>query len=164
MMKSLIISLACLLALQAYAASAAQCTFDILVKTGDRKNAGTDARISLQLRGASGRKLEISSLKAWGGKMGAGHDYFERGNLDRFRGTGPCLTGTPCNLVLSSSGSGNKPGWYVSYVQVTQVGQGSGASTTRRWKLEQWLAVTAAPHELSTVRNDCSFPAATALP
>ncbi|TVU14805.1 hypothetical protein EJB05_38298, partial [Eragrostis curvula] len=128
MMRSLIITLACLLALQAYAASAAQCTFDILVKTGDRKNAGTDARISLQLRGASGPKLEISSLKAWGGKMGAGHDYFERGNLDRFRGTGPCLTGTPCNL------------------------------------LEQWLAVTAPPHELSTVRNDCSFPAATALP
>ncbi|GJN27790.1 hypothetical protein PR202_gb15841 [Eleusine coracana subsp. coracana] len=150
------IALTCLLAL-AYAATpafAATCTFDILVKTGDRNNAGTDSRISLKVSGARGPTLDISSLKAWGGKKD--HDYFERGHLDSFRGTGPCLSGTPCKMQLTSSGTGNKPGWYVSYVQVTQLAQGSGISSrTRRWDVEQWLAVTAPPRQLTTIRNDC---------
>jgi hypothetical protein len=156
MMKSFITALTCCLLALAYAAtsaSAATCTFDILVQTGNRKNAGTDSRISLQVSGARGPTLSISSLKAWGGAMGKDHDYFERGNLDRFRGTGPCLTSTPCKMILTSSGTGNKPGWYVSYVKVTQFGQGS--SKTHRWDVEQWLAVTSPPRQLSTVRNDC---------
>jgi hypothetical protein len=149
-MKSLI-ALTCLLAL-AYAASAATCSFEILVKTGDRKNAGTDSRISLEVRSKTGPTLSIKSLKAWGGM--AGHNYFERGNLDKFRGTGPCLPSTPCRMVLTSSGTGSKPGWYVSYVQVTQV-RLLAPDVTRRWDVGQWLSP---PRQLSAIRHDCSFP------
>jgi hypothetical protein len=149
-MKSLI-ALTCLLAL-AYAASAATCSFEILVKTGDRTNAGTDSRISLEVRSKTGPTLSIKSLKAWGGM--AGHNYFERGNLDKFRGTGLCLPATPCRMVLTSSGTGNKPGWYVSYVQVTQF-QLMTPSITRRWDVGQWLTP---PRQLSAIRHDCSFP------
>jgi hypothetical protein len=152
-MKSftIIALMACLLAYAATSASGATCTYDILVKTGDRKNAGTDARISLTVSGANGPALSIRSLKPWGGKIG--RNYFERGNLDRFRGKGPCLSGPPCKMQLSSSGTGNKPGWFVSFVQVTQLG--SLSSRTRRWDIEQWLAVTAPPRQLSVSRNNC---------
>ncbi|GJN03097.1 hypothetical protein PR202_ga20506 [Eleusine coracana subsp. coracana] len=153
-MKSFLV-LTCLLALT-YAATAATCTFDILVKTGDRDDAGTDSRISLQVSGADGRTLVIRSLKAWG-QMSADHDYLERGNLDRFRGSGTCPSGGPCKMLLTSNGAGNKPGWYVSYVQVTQLGQASVSSRTHRWRVEQWLAVDEPPRQLSALRNDCGF-------
>ncbi|GJN03098.1 hypothetical protein PR202_ga20507 [Eleusine coracana subsp. coracana] len=155
MLKSLI-ALTCLLALAYYAAtpaSAATCTYEILVKTGDRNNAGTDSRISLLVSGRTGPALDIPSLKAWGGQQS--RNYFERGHLDTFRGTGPCITVTPCRMQLTSSGTGNKPGWYVSYVQVNLVRQLAPDTVLRRWNLEQWLAP---PRPLSAVRNDCSFP------
>nr|ABB47328.1 transposon protein, putative, CACTA, En/Spm sub-class [Oryza sativa Japonica Group] len=87
----------------------AQCTFEILVKTDGRWYAGTNARVSLQVRAASGPTLTITNLESWG-QMAASHDYFEKGNLDRFRGTGDCMPSEPCNMVLTSDGSGNMPG------------------------------------------------------
>lgn len=155
MMKSFIIALTgCLLIALAYNAdtAAAQCTFDIEIKTGDRKNAGTDARVSLAVTGFRGSAVVIPSLKPLG-IMGAGHNYFERGNLDRFRGTGPCLATRPCKMLLASNGGGNKPGWYVSYVQVTQ--RLGSSVATHKWKVDQWLA----DKKLSALRDDCVFNA-----
>uniref|UniRef100_A0A0D3HCR1 PLAT domain-containing protein n=1 Tax=Oryza barthii TaxID=65489 RepID=A0A0D3HCR1_9ORYZ len=154
------IALPCFLFFLAAATTAsAQCTFEILVKTDGRRNAGTDARVSLQVRAASGPTLTITNLESWG-QMAAGHDYFEKGNLDRFRGTGACMPSEPCNMVLTSDGSGNKPGWYVSYVMVTQLGQGSLLSMTHRWAVDQWLAIDEAPHMLTAERRGCGIGAA----
>ncbi|TVU13667.1 hypothetical protein EJB05_37087, partial [Eragrostis curvula] len=157
-MKLLIIAIACLLALAASSTVlvAAQCRFEILVKTGGRRNAGTDARVSLQVSSTNGPTLVIPNLESWG-QMSAGHDYYEKGNLDRFVGTGPCMPSEPCNMVIRSDGSGNKPGWYVDYVQVTQLGQGSVSSMTHKWAVDQWLAIDEAPHMLSANRNGCGF-------
>jgi hypothetical protein len=159
-MKALIIALA--VAHAAATASAATCTFDIVVKTGERLGAGTDSRVTLQMSGASGRTLVIRSLKSWG-QMDAGHDYFERGNLDRFRGTGKCFRGGPCKMLLSTDGKGERPGWYVSFVRVTQLGVGSVTSKTHTWTVDQWLAIDEAPFKLSALRNDCGS-VAVALP
>jgi hypothetical protein len=157
--RKLLIAMACLLVLAARSAFAAQCRFEILVKTGGRKNAGTDARVSLQVSAASGPTLAISNLESWG-EMSAGHDYFEKGDLDRFGGNGPCMPSEPCDMVIISDGSGHKPGWYVDYVMVTQLGQGSVSSMTHKWAVDQWLAIDEAPHMLSAHRNGCGFAAA----
>uniref|UniRef100_A0A0D9XIW3 PLAT domain-containing protein n=1 Tax=Leersia perrieri TaxID=77586 RepID=A0A0D9XIW3_9ORYZ len=89
--------------------------------------------------------------------MSAGHNYFEEGNLDRFRATGPCMPSEPCNMVLTSDGSGNKAGWYVSYVQVTQFGQASVPSMSHKWAVDQWLAIDEAPNMLSADRRGCGI-------
>ncbi|KAF8697175.1 hypothetical protein HU200_036174 [Digitaria exilis] len=151
----------CLLSLATSRASAAssssQCTFEILVKTGGRKNAGTDARVSLQVSGATGPAVTITNLESLG-RMAAGHDYFERGNLDRYR----CLSGEPCKLLIKSDGTGNKPGWYVEYVTVTQLRHGSVSSRQHKWAVDQWLALDEAPNQLFATRNGCGL--AKALP
>ncbi|KAG8091447.1 hypothetical protein GUJ93_ZPchr0012g19528 [Zizania palustris] len=148
----LFIFLGCLLVLAASTASA-QCTFEILVKTGDISDAGTDARVSLMVSSSSDETLQINNLESWG-QMSAGHDYFEKGNLDRFRGTGTCMSSVPCKMTITSDGSGNKPGWYVSYVAVSQLGLGS-----HRWAVDQWLAIDEAPNSLFADRNGCGFGA-----
>jgi hypothetical protein len=155
MMKPFIALTGCLLITLAYSAgtATAQCTFDILVKTGDRQNAGTDSRISLAVSGFRGSAVVIPSLKPLG-TMGAGHNYFERGNLDRFRGTGPCLPTRPCKMLIASNGAGNKPGWFVSYVEVTQ--RLGSSVATHKWKVDQWLA----DGKLSALRDHCVFDAA----
>ncbi|CAN6234590.1 unnamed protein product [Urochloa humidicola] len=158
-MKSSLIALTifCLLALAATHAFAAQCTFEILIKTGGRKNAGTDSRVSLQVSAARGPTLVITNLESWG-EMPAGHDYFERGNLDRFSVRGKCMPSEPCKMLLKSDGKGNKPGWYVDYVMVTQLG--SASSKQHKWSVAQWLALDEAPHKLSASSNGCGFAAA----
>ncbi|TVU13668.1 hypothetical protein EJB05_37088, partial [Eragrostis curvula] len=136
-----------------------QCRFEILVKTGSRRNAGTDARVSLQVSSANGPTLVIPNLESWG-EMSAGHNYFEKGDLDRFGGTGPCMPSEPCDMTIKSDGSGYKPGWYVDYVQVTQLGIGSISSMTHLWNVDQWLATDEEPRLLSARRNGCGFAAA----
>ncbi|TVU14766.1 hypothetical protein EJB05_38259, partial [Eragrostis curvula] len=84
--------------------------------------------------------------------------------LHRLRAGPACLSGGPCKMLLTSDGQGHKPGWYVSYVQVTQLGQGSVTSRAHRWRVEQWLAVDEAPRQLSALRNDCGFAAAETRP
>lgn len=155
----LLLAMTCLLAFTASSAMAAQCRFEILVQTGGRRDAGTDARVSLQVSASSGSTLVIHNLESWG-EMSAGHDYFEKGDLDRFGGNGPCMPSEPCNMVITSDGSGHKPGWYVDYVMVTQLGQGTVSSMTHKWAVDQWLAIDEAPHMLSANRNGCGFAAA----
>uniref|UniRef100_A0A0E0B9G0 DUF3615 domain-containing protein n=1 Tax=Oryza glumipatula TaxID=40148 RepID=A0A0E0B9G0_9ORYZ len=53
----------------------------------------------------------------------------------------------------------NMPGWYVSYVMVTQLGQGSLPSMTHRWAVDQWLATDEPPHMLTAERKGCSIGA-----
>ncbi|GJN27791.1 hypothetical protein PR202_gb15842 [Eleusine coracana subsp. coracana] len=159
-MKPTIIALTCLLAL-AYAAttaSAVTCTFDIRVKTGEKLGAGTNSRVTLQVSDAGGQTLVIPDLTSWG-QMGPGYDYFEFGHLDRFSGTGTCFfPNAPCQMLLYTDGKGFGPGWYVSYVQVTQLVQGSITSKMHTWTVEQWLAVDEPPYALWALRDDCVVP------
>ncbi|TVU13669.1 hypothetical protein EJB05_37089, partial [Eragrostis curvula] len=154
----LLIAMAGLLAFAAES-SAAQCRYEVVVQTGDRTNAGTDARVSLQVSSANnGSQLFVPNLESWG-EMYADHDYFEKGNLDRFGGNGPCMPYQPLDMVITSDGSGNKPSWYVDYVQVTQLGVGGAPSVMHKWSVNQWLATDMAPHLLNATRNGCGVTA-----
>ncbi|TQD97515.1 hypothetical protein C1H46_016852 [Malus baccata] len=56
------------------------------VRTGFIIKAGTDSTVNLRLYDTYGYGIEITNLEAWGGLMGPGYNYFERGNLDIFSG------------------------------------------------------------------------------
>ncbi|KAJ4891699.1 hypothetical protein Rs2_31447 [Raphanus sativus] len=131
-----------------------QCVYTFKIKTGTRDSSGTDSIIGASISDKSGQHIDIGDLEKWGGVMGQGHNYYENGNLDIFSGTAPCLPSPVCFLNLNSDGSGNKPGWYVKYVEVKTTRP--GVETKRQYfDVEQWLAVDEPPHELSVERNNC---------
>uniref|UniRef100_A0A0D9WNE7 PLAT domain-containing protein n=1 Tax=Leersia perrieri TaxID=77586 RepID=A0A0D9WNE7_9ORYZ len=131
------------------------CVYTVFVRTGTAWKGGTDSAISVEFAGADGRGVRIADLERWGGLMGAGHDYYERGNLDVFSGLGPCLSGgAPCWMNLTSGGAGAHHGWYCNYVEVTATGPHRGCAQ-RRFDVEQWLATDASPYQLTAVRDQC---------
>ncbi|CAM0908485.1 unnamed protein product [Alopecurus aequalis] len=139
-----------LLALTASSAYA-ECKFDILVTTGDKDDAGTDARVSLSVSTAHGEKLVIESLKPWGKE---GHNNFEKGHTDTFKGSGKCLPSKPCRMLLESDGNGNKPGWFVDKVAFSQI-EPNLSLKEKTFKVNRWLARDESPGTLFVVVDDC---------
>ncbi|PNX80465.1 lipoxygenase y domain-containing protein 1-like [Trifolium pratense] len=131
------------------------CVYTVYVRTGSIIKGGTDSIIGLKLYDAYGYGIYITDLEAWGGLMGPGYNYYERGNLDIFSGKGPCLDGPVCAVNLTSDGSGAHHGWYCNYVEVTSTGVHIPCAQ-EQFTIEQWLATDTSPYELSAVRNYCS--------
>lgn len=129
--------------------------YTLFVRTGSIWRGGTDANISVALVGSDGRGVQITNIEEWGGLMGSGYNYFERGNLDLFSGRGPCMSSTPCWMNLTSDGVGAHHGWYCNYVEVSVTGPHMGCSQ-QQFTVEQWLATDAAPYQLYAVRDYCS--------
>ncbi|KZV56624.1 hypothetical protein F511_42868, partial [Dorcoceras hygrometricum] len=132
------------------------CVSTVYVRTGSIFKGGTDSNISLTLYDAASNGFRINNLETWGGLMGPGYDYFERGNLDIFSGRVPCLTGPICAMNLTSDGSGSGHGWYVNYVEVTTTGVHKDC-TQVQFTVEQWLALDTKPYNLTAVRDYCSY-------
>jgi hypothetical protein len=131
-----------------------QCVYTVYVRTGSIWKGGTDSRIGATLVGSDGTGIRIADLERWGGLMGAGHDYFERGNLDIFSGRGPCMSRPPCRMNLTSDGAGAHHGWYCNYLEVTVTGPHMGCRQTL-FTVEQWLATDAPPYRLYSVVDNC---------
>ena len=141
----------------AVAGESMECVYTVYIRTGSIWKAGTDSNITLQLAGADGNGVGITDLPSWGGLMGQGHSYFERGNLDIFSGRGPCMAKPPCWMRVASDGTGPHHGWYCNYVEVTVTGAHRGCAQ-QLFTVEQWLATDAAPYKLEAVRDNCSAP------
>ncbi|KAF5763408.1 putative PLAT/LH2 domain, catalase core domain superfamily [Helianthus annuus] len=130
------------------------CVYTVYVRTGSIIKAGTDSNMTLTLYDAGGYGIRINNLEAWGGLMGPGYNYFERGNLDIFSGRGPCLTGPPCEMNITSDGTGAHHGWYCNYIEVTTTGAHIPCAQ-QTFTVEQWLATDTSPYELTAIRNYC---------
>ncbi|KAH9613325.1 hypothetical protein KSS87_013326 [Heliosperma pusillum] len=130
------------------------CVYTVYIRTSKTWKAGTDSIISVALYDDTGHGVLIKDLEAWGGIMGEGHDYYERGNLDIFTGRGPCLDRPVCSMNLTSDGTGEHHGWYCNYVEVTTTGPHLGCAQ-QLFTVEQWLALDRSPHELTAIRNNC---------
>ncbi|KAG8474763.1 hypothetical protein CXB51_031467 [Gossypium anomalum] len=130
------------------------CVYSVYIRTGSIIKGGTDSIIGLRLYDANGYSVEISNIEAWGGLMGPGYNYFERGNLDIFSGRGRCLDAPLCAMNLTSDGSGEHHGWYCNYVEVTMTGVHKPCSQ-QQFTVEQWLALDAPPYDLTAIRNYC---------
>ncbi|EYU31021.1 hypothetical protein ABFS83_08G228700 [Erythranthe nasuta] len=131
------------------------CVYTVFVRTGSIIKGGTDSNITLTVYDAAGYGIRINNLVTWGGLMGTGYNYFERGNLDIFSGRGPCLTGPVCKMNLTSDGTGSGHGWYVNYVEVTSTGVHTDCAQ-KQFTVEQWLATDTSPYELTAIRNYCT--------
>ncbi|XP_050207296.1 PLAT domain-containing protein 2-like [Mercurialis annua] len=130
------------------------CVYSISIKTGSRSDAGTDAVVSLKLSNMQDSAINIQNLEKYG-IMEAGHDYFENNNLDFFNFPGPCLTIPVCYIKLSHDNSGNKPGWYINYVEINTAG-GSITPTKIRFDVSQWLSDGEPPYQTYTSRDFCA--------
>lgn len=128
--------------------------YTVYIRTGSIFKGGTDSIISLEVYDSYGDSVAISDLEAWGGLMGPGYNYYERGNLDIFSGRGRCLSTPVCAMNLTSDGSGAHHGWYVNYVEVTQTGVHTQCAQ-QQFTVEQWLALDTSPFELTAIRNYC---------
>ncbi|KAL5556009.1 hypothetical protein UlMin_038245 [Ulmus minor] len=136
--------------------SDADCVYTVYVRTGSIFKGGTDSKVTIRLYDDNGYGVEITDLESWGGLMGPGYNYYERGNLDIFSGRGPCLTAPICALNLTSDGSGAHHGWYCNYVEVTTTGAHIPCQQ-KLFTVEQWLATDTSPYELTAIRNDCNY-------
>ncbi|KAL8225384.1 hypothetical protein R6Q57_017941 [Mikania cordata] len=134
----------------------ADCVYTAYIRTGSVWKGGTDSIISLTLYDANGYGIRINDLVTWGGLMGSDYDYFERKNLDIFSGRGPCLIGPPCEMNLTSDGTGSGHGWYCNYVEVTTTGVHTPC-VQQEFEVEQWLATDTSPYELTAIRNYCDL-------
>ncbi|KAL5216594.1 hypothetical protein ABZP36_007995 [Zizania latifolia] len=131
-----------------------KCVYTLYVRTGSIWKGGTDSVIGVTLLGADGSGVRIRDLERWGGLMGSGYDYYERGNLDIFSGRGPCMSQAPCRMNLTSDGTGPHHGWYCNYLEATVTGPHLGCAQ-QLFTVEQWLATDASPYRLYAVRDNC---------
>nr|CAB3487250.1 unnamed protein product [Digitaria exilis] len=131
-----------------------KCVYTVYVRTGSIWKGGTDSTIGVTLLGSDGSGIRISDLEKWGGLMGNGHDYYERGNLDIFSGRGPCMRLAPCAMNLTSDGTGAHHGWYCNYLEVTTTGPHLGCAQ-QLFTVEQWLATDASPYRLYAAVDKC---------
>ncbi|XP_019182669.1 PREDICTED: PLAT domain-containing protein 3-like [Ipomoea nil] len=136
--------------------SDSDCVYTAYIRTGSVWKGGTDSIISLALYNADGYGVRINNLEEWGGLMGDGYDYFERGNLDIFTGRGPCLSSPVCAMNLTSDGSGPHHGWYCNYVEVTVTGVHDSCNQ-QLFTVEQWIATDAYPYELTAIVDHCYY-------
>ncbi|KAM6563793.1 hypothetical protein CsatB_023791 [Cannabis sativa] len=130
------------------------CVYTVYVRTGSILKGGTDSKMTVRFYDSNGYGVQINNLEAWGGLMGPGYNYFERGNLDIFSGRGPCLTAPICALNLTSDGTGPHHGWYCNYLEVTTTGAHIDCNQ-KLFTIEQWLATDTSPYELTAIRADC---------
>lgn len=131
------------------------CVYTVYVRTGSIIKGGTDSIISLTLYDSDGWGVRVNNLETWGGLMGEGYDYFERGNLDIFSGKGPCLDGPVCKMNLTSDGTGSGHGWYCNYVEVTTTGAHIPCAQ-KKFTVDEWLATDRSPYELTVIRDSCT--------
>ncbi|GJN22312.1 hypothetical protein PR202_gb09867 [Eleusine coracana subsp. coracana] len=132
-----------------------ECVYTVYIRTGSIWKAGTDSNVTLELAGPDGNGVGITDLPSWGGLMGQGHSYFERGNLDIFSGRGPCMAKPPCSMRVATDGTGPHHGWYCNYVEVTVTGPHRGCAQ-QLFTVEQWLATDAPPYKLEAVVDNCA--------
>lgn len=132
------------------------CVYTVYLRTGSIWKGGTDSVISFALAGSDGSGFAITDIESWGGIMEAGHNYFERGNLDIFSGRGPCLETPPCWMNLTSDGTGLHHGWYCNYAEVTTTGPHTGCAQ-QLFTVEQWISNDAPPFQLYAARDNCSY-------
>nr|XP_032809632.1 lipoxygenase homology domain-containing protein 1-like [Petromyzon marinus] len=115
--------------------------YTVTVKTGDRKNAGTQARVYLQMKGSKGRVNKKRLYKK--SSSGIGDFRFGRGSSHTFRLHGPEL-GELKAITLEHDGLEEHDAWFVEEVSVTS------ASRARTWTLpcHCWLSLH---------RSDCQI-------
>jgi hypothetical protein len=104
--------------LAAASSAASLVTYKITIQTGTKDGAGTDANVGIVLVSSGGSATPSWSLD------NPNRNDFERGSVDVFYITSPDLSALAW-IQLAHDNTGNRPGWYISWVTVqnTYTGQ-----------------------------------------
>ncbi|OWF44207.1 Allene oxide synthase-lipoxygenase protein [Mizuhopecten yessoensis] len=92
--------------------SASSSSYNIVVKTGDRKKAGTDANIRIVLHGACGQKTSPAKLD------NLFRDDFERGRTDNFTVRDDVDVRSISKIEMWRDKAGVASEWYVDTIEV----------------------------------------------
>ncbi|HXE96180.1 MAG TPA: PLAT/LH2 domain-containing protein [Dongiaceae bacterium] len=124
----------------------------IQIKTGGRKNAGTDANVTFRM---GNLKLSLDSLGD------VAKDRFECGNTNTFiyqinqevDGYFTLQDARDCIMELCHDNTGNKPGWYVESVLLQLCFDPNSVNfiNYKKWEKVGWLALDEKPNSTSVV-------------
>lgn len=101
--------------------------YQVEVQTGMVDHAGTDAKVYIQLFGEKSTSKEL--------RIDNKNDNFEKGDLDKFTVQSDDL-GWIDKIRIFHDNSGDKPGWFVNYIKVTDTEVG----LSWRVDLNRWLS------------------------
>lgn len=87
-------------------------TYNVKVKTGDVRNAGTDARVTLKIFGKNGDTGDRALKSSLTNK-----NKFERGRLDEFVLEADDI-GKIEKIKIGQNGKGPASGWFLDYVEI----------------------------------------------
>jgi len=102
-------------------------SYSVEVQTGSVDSAGTDAKVYIQLFGEKATSTELT--------LDSKEDNFEKGKLDKFTVQSEDL-GWLDRIRIFHTNSGDKPGWFVNYVKITDTQVG----LSWRIDLNRWLS------------------------
>ena len=111
--------------------------YTVLIKTGDKYLAGTNANIHIKLRGASGRESKLIYLNSR-----IDGNEFERNDLDVVTLSHNALgsweakqwdLGLIQGIEITSDNKGSGAGWYLEYVHVIRNGKDVSKFTFNQW-------------------------------
>ena len=110
--------------------------YDVLVKTGTKEGAGTDARVFITLKGQTGENFQARLDKL---------DYndFEQGDKDFYRISTELSLGELVEIKLEHDNTEDSAGWYVEWVVVWDLNSGRGERTEENkteYTFNRWLA------------------------
>ncbi|KAJ8447744.1 hypothetical protein Cgig2_015107 [Carnegiea gigantea] len=131
------------------------CTYRVEVATGDRGNAGTDAKVSLSLcTNSKDCFVQVSNLAQYGSR-GPSYDYFERNNRDIFEIPTTIECVDICRMIIGHDDSGYKSGWYLDYVKVEAYNDNGIKQSESEFPVYRWLATDESPYTLQADVNHC---------
>ena len=105
------------------------CPYVLFVHTGDVKNAGTSAKVYVELIG--GKHEDESS-----GRIYLKEGEFERGKIDRIHIEAGKMLSPLSRLIVGHDNSGPGPGWFLDHVEV----ECPTIGMTQTFPCERWLA------------------------
>ncbi|KAH9519113.1 Lipoxygenase y domain-containing protein 1 [Bulinus truncatus] len=118
--------------------------FVITVKTGDKANAGTDARVYIIMYGPTGQKnAEETSGKIWLDSSGK----FERNQTDLFRIEVAKMISPLSKIEIGHDNSGAGPGWYLDSVTIYSPTSG----IEQFFPCRQWFAKDEGDHLIQRI-------------
>jgi hypothetical protein len=111
----------------------ANANYGLLVHTGDRFNAGTDAKITFTLTGTLGSAAKVVDSSLIGSIFGKTSGRMERDAWDHITIQGPDL-GELKSITVQRNDEGNAPDWFLDLVQVRSKRYGvSKRAVFNRW-------------------------------
>lgn len=121
--------------------------YEVQVKTGDVKGAGTDANVYLSLISESGIESRAIHLDCkW-------RDDFEKGNLDSFKVGGISKLGPIGKIILKRDSAGLNDSWYLEWVKVKNLHEIDGKVDC--FPCHRWIQ---SDRKLIILKHDCVLP------